>query len=227
MTTSTSTETQTVEEAIVFPGEQYVETGGYGPDVTDVAAWADEFKALGGISCGIRPGWAWDFAGHQTPDSVVVAIVTGTPEAVAFAIDGIVASAGSPMSTKYRVETILTEGFMSRGENVAFIATGYTHGGKVAFCSEFSGRFDHIAEDEGDLYVFMTGGEINGIPQTQHAFPLSQLVDWKERAEAGEIHGFRNAADDKPEICTCGAAFVEGFNLGSMKTAHVYHFATS
>lgn len=40
-----------------------------------------------------------------------------------------------------------------------------------------------------------------------------------------EGHAFERPSEDCAEICTCGAAFFDGFNLQAVKIAHLAHFA--
>jgi hypothetical protein len=43
-------------------------------------------------------------------------------------------------------------------------------------------------------------------------------------AAADAPHGFADATSDTPEICKCGAAFVEGYHLHVVKAAHLAAF---
>lgn len=39
-------------------------------------------------------------------------------------------------------------------------------------------------------------------------------------------HHFDQPSEDVAEICECGAAFFDGYNLQAVKLAHLEHFAT-
>lgn len=40
-------------------------------------------------------------------------------------------------------------------------------------------------------------------------------------------HAFANPTKDVAEICECGAAFFDGYNLQAVKLAHLEHFAAT
>lgn len=78
---TTTTKTPATETAsIALDGDYYVEHGLQGQMFTGTCAqWADTFRALGGLTASVRPGWAFG-------TDYMVAEVTGSPEAIAFVI---------------------------------------------------------------------------------------------------------------------------------------------
>lgn len=82
-------ETNTTTATILYPGDTYVAKGVQHPETgRSSKAWAERFKALGGEQCGVHP--AWRFTG--VPEGYVLVEFVGTPEALAWVEDGLLAA---------------------------------------------------------------------------------------------------------------------------------------
>lgn len=78
----------------------------------------------------------------------------------------------------YRIEAKVTEGALTEGTYVRGESIGYTKTGRIAFRSTWAGTFDGIRLDTHDgkeMYAYFVGGDINGVAQGMHGFPVANL----------------------------------------------------
>jgi hypothetical protein len=83
------------------------------------------------------------------------------------------------------------------GRHVTGSSIGYHRGsGRVAFRSTWSGIYQGVHESQHDpgqyVHLFMDG-DVNGIPQTSHGFPVDQAVE----VEVREVRSVVVAVEDE------------------------------
>lgn len=167
----------TTEPVIVLvekvPGLVKLAVAGFpGHEVNIVKANGSWYAGIDGVTIGAghrkleeaMRGLSVHFARRIKAGLMPVVAITPTPD---------------PQPTRKRGMTVasrINTGELIEGQRVSGVTVGVHPTGRVAFRSTWSGVFDGTRLDEGTMYHFFRDGEINGLEQRLHGFPVSHLT---------------------------------------------------